>query len=67
MSLAAEILGYWAPVMEEVGLRAGNKGRFEVSLDGQLLFSKAKLGRKPTPGEIRGLLQPIVGPPQNWR
>ncbi len=54
-------------MMEEVGLRAGTKGRFEVSLDGQLLFSKAKLGRKPTPGEIRGLLEPIVGPPQNWR
>ncbi len=67
MSLAAEILGYWAPVMEEVGLRAGNKGRFEVSLDGQLLFSKVKLGRKPRPGEIRGLMEPIVGPPENWR
>lgn len=67
MSLAAEILGYWAPLMEEVGLRAGDKGRFEVSLDGKLLFSKAKLGRKPKPGEIRGLMEPFVGPPENWR
>jgi predicted Rdx family selenoprotein len=67
VSLAAEILGYWAPLMEEVGLRAGEKGRFEVSLDGKLLFSKAKLGRKPKPGEIRALMEPIVGPPENWR
>ncbi len=67
MSLANEILGYWAPLMEEVGLRAGDKGRFEVTLDGKLLFSKAKLGRKPKPGEIRVLMEPIVGPPEHWR
>ena len=67
MSLAGEILGYWAPLMEEVGLRAGSHGRFEVSLDGKLLFSKAKLGRHPKPGEIRALMEPIVGPPENWR
>jgi predicted Rdx family selenoprotein len=67
VSLANEILGYWAPLMEEVGLRAGQKGRFEVSLDGKLIFSKAQLGRKPKPGEIRALMEPIVGPPENWR
>jgi predicted Rdx family selenoprotein len=67
VSLANEILGYWAPLMEEVGLRAGQKGHFEVSLDGKLLFSKAQLGRKPKPGEIRALMEPIVGPPENWR
>lgn len=67
MGLAAEILGYWAPSMAEVGLRASDRGRFEVTLDGQLLFSKAKLGRKPRPGEVRALMEPIVGPPENWR
>jgi selenoprotein W-related protein len=67
VSLAAEILGFWAPLMEEVNLRAADHGRFEVSLDGKLVFSKAKLGRHPGPGEIRSLLEPIIGPPEHWR
>ena len=45
MSLAAEILDGWAPSLRVVELRSGTKGRFEVSLDGELVFSKAALGR----------------------
>ena len=32
-------------------------GRFEVSVDGQLVFSKAALGRHAEPGEVLGLVE----------
>jgi selenoprotein W-related protein len=32
-------------------------GRFELTVNGKLLFSKLRLGRHADPGEISGLLQ----------
>jgi hypothetical protein len=32
-------------------------GRFEVSLGGDLVFSKAALGRFPEPGEVEAALE----------
>jgi len=56
-----------APILVEVSLRSGSKGRFEVTVDDQLLFSKVKLGRFPHTGEVLKLIQPILGPPLDWR
>ena len=53
--------------MIDVSLRSGSKGRFEVTLDDRLLFSKAKLKRFPENGEIVKLAQPVLGPPIDWR
>lgn len=53
--------------MIDVSLRTGSKGRFEVTLDDRLLFSKAKLKRFPEKGEIVKLGQPVLGPPIDWR
>jgi selT/selW/selH-like putative selenoprotein len=53
--------------MIDVSLRSGTKGRFEVTLDDRLIFSRAKLGRFPKPGEIRQLAAPTLGPPISWR
>lgn len=53
--------------MIEVSLRTGSKGRFEVALDDQLIFSKVKLRRFPNRGEILGLAEPVLGPPIAWR
>lgn len=39
-----------------------SKGRFEVILDGELLFSKAALGRHAKAGEIAALVRQRVGP-----
>jgi selT/selW/selH-like putative selenoprotein len=36
----------------DVTLRKGSGGQFEVSLDGNLIFSKKALGRFPDPHEI---------------
>ena len=67
VGLAAEILGAWAPIMIDLSLRSGSKGRFEVTLDDELIFSKMKLKRFPTPGEIVRLAEARLGPPIAWR
>jgi selT/selW/selH-like putative selenoprotein len=53
--------------MIDVTLRSGTKGRFEVTLDDQLIFSKAKLKRFPKQGEILNLAEPALGRPLDWR
>jgi selenoprotein W-related protein len=44
-------------------LLPSSKGRFEVTLDGDLVFSKARSGRHANPGEVVGLVQDRIGPP----
>ena len=39
-----------------------DKGRFEVTLDGELIFSKASLGRHAEPGEVAALAREKMGP-----
>ena len=67
MSLAGEILERWAPVMRTLELKAGSRGRFEVTLDGELLFSKASEGRHARPSEVTALVEQRLGPPLAWR
>ncbi len=57
----------WAPLLDGVELKTGSKGRFEVLVDGQEAFSKARLNRFPADGERVKLLQPKLGPPTQWR
>jgi selenoprotein W-related protein len=35
-------------------------GRFEVSVDGQLIYSKLKTGRHAQPGEVAGLVKELM-------
>jgi len=65
--LADELLGQWAPILVGVELKTGDKGRFEVSLDGELVFSKATLKRHAEQGEVGALLRPRLGEPLHWR
>ena len=67
MSLAGELLDGWAPVMRGVELQGGSKGRFEVTLDGELIFSKAAAGRHAKPGEIKAEVARRIGEPLAWR
>jgi selenoprotein W-related protein len=59
----AELLNAWAPRIARVTLLPSSGGRFEVMLDGELLFSKAALKRHPRPGELHGLVAARLGPP----
>jgi predicted Rdx family selenoprotein len=67
VSLAGELLDGWAPVMRGVELRSGTKGKFEVTLDGEVIFSKEALGRHAEPGEIRAAVERRLGKPLTWR
>jgi len=59
----AELLNGWAPRIAHATLLPSSGGRFEVSLDGELLFSKAALERHPRPGEVYSLVAARLGPP----
>jgi selenoprotein W-related protein len=67
VGLANELLIRWAPIMRAVELSSGSSGRFEVTLDGELLFSKKATGRFPKPGEVAGLFEKKLGPALEWR
>jgi selenoprotein W-related protein len=67
VSLASELLDGWAPILRGVQLAGGTKGRFEVTVDGELIFSKAALGRHAEPGEIKQEVARRLGKPLVWR
>ena len=67
MSLANELLAGWAPILRTVELRSGNTGRFEVTLDGERVFSKAQLKRHPNPGEVTAAFERRLGRTIAWR
>jgi len=62
VGLTDELLTGWAPLIENIVLLPSSKGRFEVTLDGELIFSKAGLGRHAEPGEVAQLVRDRVGP-----
>lgn len=42
-------------------LHAGDRGVFEVLIDGELVFSKLATGRFPAKGEVAGLVKARLG------
>ena len=62
VGLTDELLSGWAPIIKDVELVPSSNGRFEVSLDDELIFSKAELGRHAEPGEIAALVRDRIGP-----
>jgi predicted Rdx family selenoprotein len=54
-------------MLKGIELRSGVKGVFKVSLDGQLIFDKAEVGRMPEAGEIATELESRLGPKLAWR
>jgi selenoprotein W-related protein len=50
-------------VIQRITLRPSGGGRFEVTLDGELIFSKHALDRHAKAGEIRALVQDRLGAP----
>ena len=51
----------WAPIIETIQLIPSSNGRFEVTLDDQIVFSKKALGRHAKPGEIAGIVRERLG------
>jgi selenoprotein W-related protein len=58
--LAEEIIAEFGERLETITLVKGMGGRFEVSVDGQLIFSKAQEKRHAEPGEVVEKMQESV-------
>lgn len=67
MGLGTELLSRWAPIVRALELRTSSGGRFEIYLDGELVFSKQATRRFPKPGEVAGLFEKKLGPALDWR
>ena len=61
MSLTDELLKHYEHVIETITLVPSDGGKFEVSADGQLLYSKLETHRHAEPGEVLGLVRKLVG------
>ena len=56
-----ELLKNYEHVIETIMLVPSDGGRFEVMVNGQLLYSKLELHRHAEPGEVLRLVSQIVG------
>jgi selenoprotein W-related protein len=61
VSLTEELLKNYEHLIEEIKLIPSDSGRFEVTVNGQLLYSKSNLHRHAEPGEVLGLVRKLVG------
>jgi selenoprotein W-related protein len=61
VSLAEELLKNYEHVIEEIQIVPSDGGRFEVTINGQLLYSKLEKHRHAEPGEVLGLVRQMVG------
>ena len=56
-----ELLKHYEHVIEEIKIVPSDGGKFEVTVNGQLLYSKLQSHRHAEPGEIIGLVSKLVG------
>jgi predicted Rdx family selenoprotein len=52
VSAAGDILSRYQHVIDSLTFTTGSKGVFDVTVDGDLLYSKADTGRHANPGEV---------------
>lgn len=58
-----ELLSHYQHVINDLTLITGSGGAFEVSVNGDLIFSKKTIQRRHAqPGEILEMFREIVGP-----
>jgi selenoprotein W-related protein len=56
-----ELLKQYEHVVETITLVPSDGGKFEVSVNGQLVYSKLETHRHAGPGEVLGLVRRMVG------
>jgi selenoprotein W-related protein len=59
--LTGELLQDYEHQIESITLIPSEGGRFEVTVDGDLIYSKLRTGRHADPGEIIQLVQKVSG------
>lgn len=61
MSAVSDLLSNYQHVIDDLRLVTGDKGAFEVTVDGELLYSKHAAGRHAEDGEVLELFTELVG------
>jgi selenoprotein W-related protein len=61
VSLVDELLKHYEHLIEEIKLIPSDGGKFEVTVNGRLLYSKLATHRHAEPGEILGLVRKMAG------
>lgn len=62
MGLASDLLEHFEPEIESVTLVPSDGGRYEISVNQHLVYSKIQTGRHAEPGEIVGLVKKFIKP-----
>lgn len=60
MSLGTDLLRQFEAQIESLELIPSDGGRFEVSVNGNLVYSKLQTKRHAEPGEVVGLVRKLV-------
>lgn len=60
--LAQELLTTFEQDLYSVSLKPGSGGIFEISLNGQLIFSRKEAGRFPEAKELKQLIRDCIDP-----
>jgi selenoprotein W-related protein len=60
VSLAAELFEHFEHVIEALTLIPSDGGRFEVSVNGQMIYSKLETHRHAEAGEVVNLLTKMI-------
>jgi selenoprotein W-related protein len=60
VGLAADLLKEFEAKVEGITLIPSDGGKFEISVDRKLVYSKLKTGRHAQPGEIVELVRPLA-------
>jgi predicted Rdx family selenoprotein len=55
VSAAHDILSRYQHIVRSLTFTTGSKGVFDVTVDGDLIYSKAETGRHAEPGEVLDL------------
>lgn len=60
MGLAGDLLNEFEHLVERISLVPSDGGRFEVTVNDQLIYSKLQTNRHAEPGEVVGLVNKIL-------
>ena len=62
MSAVSDLLSNYQHVIDDLRVVMGSKGVFDVTVDGEMLYSKHATGRHAEDGEVLALFTELVGP-----
>ncbi len=61
MSAVSDLLSNYQHVITDLRLVTGGSGVFDVTVDGEMLYSKKETGRHAEDGEVLSLFTELVG------